>query len=237
MKITHIVFDIDGTLVDESESLMAQTGAVAWKFGGSHTERQAVVNAFFAANDRAVLEGGADKNNIPKYMEWIGETLSLPVSEDEVQKLAIDWKEAFSKNFKTPTFFDDSVPCLKTLSAAGYRIIAASGGEGEKKQGLLREAGLMEFFSTVYGASDVGFQKQDVRFWQKLVEYESLIPENVVVIGNQINDDIMHPKSLGMHTVFVKREGVLTKNFGPDNVEAEFNLDSLERLPEILANK
>jgi FMN phosphatase YigB (HAD superfamily) len=233
-ELTVIIFDIDGTLVDESQSLMAQTDAVAHTFGSSLAERQAVVDAFFAANDRAVAEGGEHKNDIPQYLQWMGETLAVPITPELAVELATAWQAAFAKTFTAPEVFPDVQPCLAGLKERGYRLVAASGGTTEKKVGLLTTAKLIDFFTQVYGAADVGWQKQDVRFWQQLLAAEAVAPDRVVVVGNQINDDIRHPQALGMHTALIDRPGVLTKNCGSAEVEPSYRLQSLDELAERL---
>lgn len=228
--VTCIVFDIDGTLIDESEALEVQTSAVAWKFGESQEEHQRVVDAFFAANNRAVAEGGKHKNDITKYMVWMGETLGIPVSDAEAERLADDWQEAFRGMFQTPQVFPDSVPCLEALRAKGLTLIAASGGTVEKKQALLKQANLAEYFENIFAATDIGFQKQDIRFWQQLLKELNVPAENIMVIGNQINDDIMHPKALGMKTVLVHRPGLLRKDLDPKDVSVDQMISDLSQI-------
>jgi len=232
--LTHVIFDIDGTLIDESESLMRQTNAVSWKFGDTLAAKQAVVGQFFAANDRAVAEGGQYKNDIAQYMRWMGEALHVSVGDTEAEKLAHDWKEAFSGTFSAPILFPDAVSCLDALRDNGVQLIVASGGTVEKKRGLLDEAGLSSYFNTLYAATDVGFQKQDRRFWEYVLADLTVPAENIMVVGNQINDDIMHPRALGMHTVLVERLGLLRKDLGPKDIQASHTIENLDELTKLI---
>ena len=232
--LTHIIFDIDGTLVDESESLMLQTSAVSWKFGDTIEERQAVIDQFFAANDRAVSEGGRYQNDIKQYMCWIGEALHVPVSDTEAAQLAHDWSEAFSGTFSAPKLFPDAVPCLDTLRAQGVTLVVASGGTKEKKRSLLVEAGLSPYFDTLYAATDVGFHKLDRRFWEYVLTDLAVPAENIMVIGNQINDDIMHPKALGMRTVLVECLGLLRKGLDLKNISPTHEVADLRDMLKLI---
>jgi FMN phosphatase YigB (HAD superfamily) len=228
--VKYIIFDIDGTLIDESSVLEAQTSAVAWKFGESLAAKQMVVDQFFVANNRAVLEGGQQKNNIVQYMLWIGEALDISISDTEAEKLAHDWSQAFATTFSIPKVFPDTVSCLEALQAEGRVLIAASGGTKEKKLGLLSEAGLAAYFSSIYTATDVGFQKQDRRFWDFVLADLAVSPEQCLVVGNQTNDDIMQPKALGMYTVLVKRPGLLRKDLGPRDISADNTISNLSEV-------
>ncbi len=232
--VTCVIFDIDGTLIDESVVLEAQTNAVAWKFGDSFESKQAVVDHFFAANDKAVREGGEYKNNIKQYMKWIGENLSIQVTDGEAEKLALDWGGAFQNSSKTPQVFSDSEHCLRLLRERELTIVAVSGGTVEKKKQLLEDAGIASYFDAVYAATDIGFQKQDIYFWHELLKILQVDVSACVVVGNQINDDIMHPKSLGMRTVLVERPGLLRKDLGPKDVQPGHTIRNLEGLTELI---
>ncbi len=225
--VSCIIFDIDGTLIDESAVLDAQTSAVAWKFGDSLEVKQFVVDQFFAANDHAVAEGGQSKNDIPQYIKWMGEALDVPVTDAEAIKLASDWSQAFAGTFTRPQVFSDTVTCLEALKAKSIRLVIASGGTKEKKQSLLVEAGLAQYFDTIYAATDIGFQKQDRRFWEQVLTQLDAPPEQCLVVGNQINDDIMNPKALGMITVLVHRDGALSKRNEPRDARSIYEITDL----------
>ena len=71
---------------------------------------------------------------------------------------------------------------------------------------------IMDFFKQVFAATDVGFQKQDVRFWETIFKQMDITPgEKVVVIGNQLNDDILQPIQLGHYAFLIERPGELKK--------------------------
>lgn len=234
MQISHIIFDIDGTLVDESARLLAQARAVAGTFGSSHQDMQSTIDAFFAANDRAVREGGLYKNDIAQYMLWMGEMRGASVDGSKARSLAVAWNRAYEASHEAPLLFPDVIPCLTALKEKGIQLIAASGGTAAKKEKLLSDTGVREYFSQVFGADDVGFQKQDVRFWETILPQIDAEPENIMVVGNQINDDIMHPQALGASTVLITRPEILKKNLGPKNVHADHTIDDLAALLELL---
>lgn len=238
-KITHVIFDLDGTLIDESSRLDAQASAVAWKFGESLEDKQKVIDAFFAANDtaEAYKENGKSeyKGNIPWYMEEIGKMLGVEVTEEEATMLADAWREAYSDSYENPELFQDAVPCLQDLKDAGYILLLASGSTLESRQELLEEVGIDDYFSEIFAAADVGFQKQDIRFWEELLEQVDIKPEAIVVVGNQINDDIMHPQALSMTTVLVERPDTLKKHLDPDEeITPDHTIEDLELLPNLL---
>ncbi|MFT5036481.1 MAG: FMN phosphatase YigB (HAD superfamily) [Candidatus Azotimanducaceae bacterium] len=232
-NISHVIFDVDGTLIEEADRLKVQALAVAWKFGENVSEMQRTIDTFFAVNDE-VKDNKECKGDIAWYMLRMGEHLRIEVSDAEAVTLAEAWSNAYSDSHKEPALFPDVIECLDALKAKKVTLIVASGNTVESRKQLLQNTGILEYFDTIFAATDVGFQKQDVRFWHALLDTIAVAPEHIAVVGNQINDDIMHPKSLGMTTVFVDRPGVLRKNIGPKDVEAQYVIDDLKQLTNVI---
>jgi FMN phosphatase YigB (HAD superfamily) len=233
-KFAQIIIDLDGTLVEESARLEAQASAVSEKFGSSHEEMQNVINAFFVANDKAVAEGGKDKNNLSIYIRWMGETLNIPVDETESKALAEAWKNAYEESLHAPTLFDDVLPFLTGLKELGYEPVLATGGKEMEKRQLMEKVGINTFFKKVFASAEVGFQKQDTNFWKQVLKDLSVSSKKVLVIGNQINDDIWRTSELGMSTVFIKRPDALFKNLGPDTVKPDYEVHDLREIISLI---
>ena len=237
-KITHIIFDLDGTLIDESARLDAQATAVSDTFGDSLEEKQRVIDAFFAANDaaQAYLENDQSeyKGNIPWYMEEMGKLLGVKLSEEDTENLAEAWTKAYEESQEAVELFQDVIPTLQTLKDSGYTLILASGNTEETRRALLENVGIDDYFSAIYAATDVGYQKQDLRFWEAVLEQLDIKPESAIVVGNQLNDDIMHPQTLGMATVLVERPDMLKKNLDPDDTTPDHTLEDLALLTDLL---
>ncbi|MES2966723.1 MAG: HAD family hydrolase [Patescibacteria group bacterium] len=212
IKKPIIIFDVDGTLVVESDRLLAQTKAVAYHFGGLPAEMQAVLYAFFAINDEVTKEKPHLKNNISLYMKMVGERLGIATSEAEAETLATQWTEAYKNSHTKPVLFPDAYMCLETLSQRGFRLVVASGNTVATRTDMLEQTGIAQFFSQIYAATDVGYQKQDVRFWESILSSLDIAPEEkVMVIGNQLNDDILQPIHLGHLAFLIERPSELKK--------------------------
>lgn len=233
-RLTHIIFDIDGTLIDESAVLSAQAHAVGWKFGNTPEAMQCVIHSFFRVNDYAAnlpeKEKFLCKNNIPWYMERMGIDLGIPVTSDEIVTLAKDWVGAFNAVSESPHVFDDVIPCLESLIKEGKILIAASGNTTSNRKMLLEKCGLDTYFKNIYAAQDVGYQKQDKRFWESVFNDLGVAPEYVAVVGNQVNDDIEHPHSLGAYTTLIRRPGLLSKEYNSRNISPDSSIESLSEL-------
>ncbi len=207
-----VIFDIDGTLIEESSRLRAQAEAVAEHFGGAPERLQAVVYAFFAVHDHMVQSGSTLQNNIPEYLYQMGERLGCPLTHNEAEVLAEQWTKAYEASHNEPVLFPDVVPCLRALQEHGCRLIIASGNTVATRVALLERTGIRDYFSTIYAAQDVGFQKQDKEFWSYLLKAEGYTSDDtVMVVGNQPNDDILQPINLGLKAFLITRPTELKK--------------------------
>ena len=55
-----------------------------------------------------------------------------------------------------------------------------------------------------------------------------------MMVGNQVNDDIMNPKKCGMKTVLIDRQYELKKNLDDVGVNADFEIKSLAEIQALL---
>lgn len=212
IKKPIIIFDVDGTLIVESTRVHAQAQAVAYHFGSSHKAMQAVLYAFFEINDEFALANLPLKNNIPMYMKMIGQRLEIHTSDDEADALARVWTQAYENDHSKPELFPDTISCLETLTKRGFELVIASGNTAASRLALLKETGIDHYFKHIYAAQDVGYQKQDLRFWETIfADLNITSGEKVLVVGNQLNDDIMHPIQLGHYAFKIERPNKLKK--------------------------
>jgi putative hydrolase of the HAD superfamily len=229
-RFEYVIIDLDGTLIDESSRLDAQASAVSEKFGSTLERKQNVIDAFFTIHNEVVKKNADDKNNIPLHLRQMGELLGVPVSDDESIILAQRWSDAYEQSFHVPKIFTDTIAFLKELKERGYSLILATGGEKLKKSEVLVRLGIDSFFDQIFTTSEIGFQKQDRRFWEAVLNTLMSSPEKVLVIGNQINDDVWRTKELGMKTVLVKRPDILVKHLDPETVKPDYEVTALRAI-------
>lgn len=212
VKPPLVIFDVDGTLIEESSRLRAQAEAVAEHFGSTPERLQAVVYAFFAVHNHMVQCGSTMRNNIPEYLYQMGERLRCPLTRDEAEVLAGRWTKAYEESHDEPVLFPDVVPCLRALKEHGCRLIVASGNTVATRVAILERTGIKDYFDAIYAAQDVGFQKQNKEFWNHLLKAEGYTSyDPVIVVGNQLNDDILQPINLGLKAFLIDRPSELKK--------------------------
>jgi FMN phosphatase YigB (HAD superfamily) len=212
------VVDIDGTLVPESNRLRAQAEAVMPFF--QTTDTQEFVYRFFEVNDYVAKHEPDHKNDIPYYMDCLAKKYEVQLNSEQVELATTAWQKAYDESNAEIVAFPGASEFMKTLKDRGYEVIVASGNSRESRERMLSETGLGQYVDGLLAAKETGFQKQQAEFWEVLYERFPYLgtAEHIVMVGNQLNDDALHPSRLGMKVFIVKWPGELDKvRFGADS--------------------
>ncbi|MBP6881368.1 MAG: HAD family hydrolase [Candidatus Pacebacteria bacterium] len=207
----HIIFDLDGTLTDQSRIFRAQAEAVAGAFGAGFDRYQPIIDAFYAAHDDAVANHPEHRGDIPWYMQHMTRTLDTTITDEEAAALAIEWKTAHEQAMADQQLYPDVVENLERLKATGCVLYLASGSTKENRLAILKNLGIADYFTEVFAAGTIGHQKQQRAFWDTVLQALDVPAASLTMVGNQLNDDILHPQALGMKTVFIERPGDLAR--------------------------
>jgi FMN phosphatase YigB (HAD superfamily) len=102
------------------------------------------------------------------------------------------------------SLFEDVVPCLDALRAAGYRLGVIANQPSQVRTGIARD-GLAPYFE-IWGVSeDLGVQKPDPQLFVESVATAGVEPSTAVMIGDRLDYDVRPAKAAGMRTVWVLR--------------------------------
>lgn len=140
---------------------------------------------------------------------------------------------------KTPWHSEDETPfadCAQTLAALrekGYMLgIIANQEPGAGKR--LRAWGLDRYFTVIASSAEMGVSKPDREIFLRALTMADCRPENAVMVGDRLDNDIRPAKELGMMTIRI-RKGLAA--YMRSSCEAEipdYTVDSLAEIPGIL---
>lgn len=203
MGISWIFFDVGSTLVDETEAY-------------DHRVREMIEGTDITFSD-------FDNKRI------------------ELAKLGFDGNSKAIEYFalkKTPWHPEDekpyaeSIKTLETLKERGYNLgVIANQVMGTAQR--LEAWSMLKYFDVLATSEELGVAKPHKEIFKKALESARCLPENSVMIGDRIDNDIIPAKELGMKTVWI-RQGL--SRFQPvDLVEdvADWVVDNLSELKEI----
>jgi HAD superfamily hydrolase (TIGR01662 family) len=92
---------------------------------------------------------------------------------------------------------------LKTLKSRGLKLGLAA-NQPQRALESLRKHGIGEYFSNQGISAVYGLRKPDVRLFVRVCEDLGVKPEECVMVGDRIDNDIAPAKLLGMKTVLIR---------------------------------
>ena len=164
----------------------------------------------------------------------------LPVFERMLQEYAhtatTEQAEAFAQAFRKASVikcrpFAGIPEMLNGLKERGIRLYLLSNAQTCFTRAELRESGLDIFFDGIMLSSEIGWKKPSTQFFQTAFTLFGLDPTQSVYVGNDLHDDVLGAKGVGMQTVYIPTEqsGVYEDMPSPD-----ITVSSVKELSEIL---
>ncbi len=99
--------------------------------------------------------------------------------------------------------YSDATKCLEILSSR-YKIgIIANQSLGTKER--LKQHGIFQYIDLVIASAEEGVAKPDKQIFEIALDRSNCKPNNAVMIGDRIDNDIVPAKLMGMHTIWIKQ--------------------------------
>lgn len=152
-------------------------------------------------------------------LDW-AEAYGLPATR-VADMVALAEERLFGDQSTVFSLFDDVVPCLEALKAAGIRLGVVSNWDISLHK-TLRVFGLYDYFEAVVASMEEGIEKPDQRLFQIALDRLGAQPHESVHVGDNPLDDLKGAKSAGMRAYVIDRG-----QHAPGNVY----LSSLSELP------
>ena len=124
------------------------------------------------------------------------------------------------------------------LLRSNYKIgIIANQSFGTKDR--LQAFGVFKYIDLIIASAEEGVSKPDLRIFELALKRAECMPENAVMIGDRLDNDIAPAKTLGMKTIWIK-QGFSGKYSIPrtDMEQADYIVNNLNEVRELfLASK
>ena len=211
MSITAVFFDVGETLVNEER----QWGLWADWLGVTRF-------TFFAAMGAVI----ANNEHHSRVFDIIQPGFDREAATLERQRAGIP------DEFQLEDFYSDAIPCLQALKSRGLKL-GLAGNQPARAEALLTSYGLPVDY--IASSSSWGFEKPDVRFFQKILEITALEAHEVAYVGDRLDNDVLPALELGMKAIFLRRGpwGFIHAT-RPEAARATLAIDSLENLSLLL---
>ena len=201
-KIEWIFFDLGSTLINETE-------VYAQRFAETVCGSDVSVSAF---RDTAVRFWAQGLDGYPQAAAYYG-----------LKKAP--WRSEYEY------LFDGCAAVLEALKTYGYRLgVIANQVPGTADR--LEKWGILHFFDVLAPSAELGVEKPDPAIFLWALGKAGCKPENAVMIGDRIDNDILPAKALGMKTVRVLTGPAAI--YRPSNEPSDLMVRSLSELPALV---
>lgn len=221
MPIT-LGFDVYGTLIDTQGVLVElekMVGEGAGQF--SQTWRQKQLEYSFR---RGLMQNYADFSVCTQQaLDYTCRTQQIDLSAGQKKQLL--------QSYQSLPAFDDVRPALTMLKKSNLRLFAFSNGSKKTVEGLLKSAGVFDFFDGVVSCDDLrSFKPNPAVYAHFLRESEARANEAWLISGNSF--DVIGALCAGMRAAWVQRSAA--SEFDPWGIEPTLTVTSLAGLTKAL---
>jgi putative hydrolase of the HAD superfamily len=118
------------------------------------------------------------------------------------------WFDRYFESYRGAwELFDDALPCLDRLEAAGVRLGVITNGEADYQRVKLERTGLGDRFEHVIASGAVGVAKPDPRIFEHACALFDIAPSDAVYVGDRLLTDAVGAASAGLEGVWLNRFG------------------------------
>lgn len=152
--------------------------------------------------------------------------------EADIRAWVAEDPEGLRNNFDEEDLYPDARPALAQLKRRGMTVVVAGNQPAHAKAALQR----MDLpVDAVFTSAGWGVEKPDQAFYVKVAEVAGAAPAETCYVGDRLDNDVLAAGKAGMRTAFIKRGpwGYLHAQ-RPELSEADFVIDSLMELPDLL---
>jgi HAD superfamily hydrolase (TIGR01549 family) len=150
----------------------------------------------------------------------------------ELERWRTDDPGGLRSNFDADDLYADVRPTFSRLREMGKRVVIAGNQPVEARAAL--EA--MELGAdAILISADLGLEKPSLDFFQKVCESVGARADDVLYVGDRVDNDVLPAKSAGLQSFLIRRGpwGYLHAEW-PQAAQADAIINSLSDIPELL---
>jgi len=125
------------------------------------------------------------------------------------------------------------IQTLSTLKGRGYRLGLVTDGRVDTTYEILQRLGINEFFDAIVVSEEVGVEKPNPRIFKEAMFRLHANPSEIMIVGDNLERDILGGKESGMITVLMKRHRL--NRAGNRKIKPDFKIQLLSELLNLLA--
>lgn len=204
-EIKWVFFDLGSTLLDESRVLEYRINYMT-EYGQLDRDELVRMINFYAATSPTPMHDAAVAFGIPEL---------LPPWDNALEQLYPGTKEV-----------------LQILSKKYHLGVIANQNPGTRER--LRSWGIEQYFDVIAASAEEGCSKPDFKLFQIALERAGCRPQEAVMIGDRLDNDIEPAKKLGMKTIRISQGNSRYQKVLTPEREADATIESIAELLKLL---
>ena len=233
MTIQALVFDLDGTLVDqegaERDALMLLHSSEL-KLDPIPGFRDFLRVWRTAADDylQRFLDNkmSFEDQRIQRF-EAVYTAFNQNCPPGEAKRLHEAYVAHYRKQWRA---FEDTKPALEALKAAGYRLAVITNGDGAQQRAKMVATDILGYFEHVLASGDVKVAKPHADIFRHSEKALGLVPGELAYVGDRLDADVAGAKNAQWTPIWLDRKSMPGGPGEPGVLVAQ----SLSELPALL---
>ncbi len=223
-KIKALFFDIDDTLYDSSKlAKLARKNSIKAMIDAGLPEKDEV--KVFEILKKVIKKFGSNyPHHYDELIKEMGESWDPKIIASGVVAY-----EHIKVVYLKP--FPNVVPILLEIKK-NYKLGVISNGLAIKQWEKLVGLGVHHLFNIVVTSEEEGFEKPDQQIFTHAVKKMGLKPEECIMVGDRLDNDIVGAKKSGMLTILIKNDN--EGKMSTDGEKPDFIINEFSELIEIL---
>lgn len=212
--IKAVVFDVGETLVDETREY------------GTWADWLGVPRHAFSAVFGAVIAQGLDYREAFQFFRP-----GFDLGTERARRAEAGSPESFGE----ADLYPDARPTLEKLRAMGVWV-GIAGNQTTRAGGILRSLDLPA--DMIATSDDWNASKPDLAFFRALLDAAPCAAQEIIYVGDRLDNDLKPAKAAGLRTAFVRRGpwGYILERHPDMPTAADWQMTTLAELPEIVAD-
>lgn len=224
-KYKHIFFDLDRTLWDFETNSRAAFVQLYDKYnlGSSVPSPEELFLSYYKHNEDLwdKLRNGRVSKDELRVNRFVLTLADFGIQDDNLAKIIGD--DYLDLCPTLPHLVDGSVEAVRQLHQK-YQLHVITNGFPDVQQVKMEYSGLMPYFKRIITSEEAGWQKPNVNIFRYAVKEINAKMDDCLMVGDDLNVDIIGARNAGMDQVFFNRERVI------HNEVVTFEISNLEEL-------
>ncbi len=199
----NLYFDLDRTLWDFRTNSEEVLFDLIKKYLPDFVSNFSIfLKTYYTINEDLWLKyrNGEITKEILRHKRFIDTLKTLNIGDNNI---AVKMGEDYIKNSPYKTgLFPHTIETLTYLKNKGYRMFLLTNGFLEVQKIKIKESKLNIFFEKMITSEEAGYQKPHRRIFEYALKTVNAKKDESIMIGDDIENDILGAKQFGMDTVF-----------------------------------